>query len=267
MQFTFLTDSIDEFEESHCKIHLASWNGKHDPLNVFFAGDFEEWQRIQTRKNFERPYILSLIQLPARDAWLYAGIYKSGSAVRKRDRFYYQTSHTDFLNDVIGRLVIGFRRTGRQSYLRAERWLSSMEVREIKPERLQVLEFPGYRNLSISWHQLRLIVEQNVTSWRTALSNVAGVYLITDQKSGLLYVGSATGSEGIWQRWSQYAKNGHGGNKDLKALLTRRTKRPEHFAYSILETASIASTEEDLLAREGHWKKVLLSREFGLNCN
>ncbi|MEI2420593.1 GIY-YIG nuclease family protein, partial [Arthrospira platensis SPKY2] len=63
-----------------------------------------------------------------------------------------------------------------------------------------------------------MIKEQEKT-WKTALSSVKGVYVITDTSNGKLYIGSAYSVESIWHRWSEYTKNGHGGNKQLKALI------------------------------------------------
>jgi hypothetical protein len=45
--------------------------------------------------------------------------------------------------------------------------------------------------------------------------------VITDTNSGKLYIGSASGkSEGIWQRWNNYAnpENATGGNKKFKEI-------------------------------------------------
>mgnify|MGYP001271778949 CR=1 FL=1 len=56
-----------DLEPTATKIHLASWNGINDPLDVFLAGRFEDWQSFQGRRNFERPFVLSLIQTRQRD--------------------------------------------------------------------------------------------------------------------------------------------------------------------------------------------------------
>ena len=60
-----------------CKIHLAGWNGIDDPLDVYVAGEFEDWQTEQTQKNFEREYVIALIALPQSNRWLFAGAYES----------------------------------------------------------------------------------------------------------------------------------------------------------------------------------------------
>lgn len=46
------------------KVRLATWNGKENPLDVYLAGGFEDWQCRQARRNFERDFVVSLIALP-----------------------------------------------------------------------------------------------------------------------------------------------------------------------------------------------------------
>ncbi len=60
-----------------CKIHLAGWNGSDDPLDVYLAGEFEDWQSWQSKRNFERPFVVSLISLSRDSQWLFAGVYDS----------------------------------------------------------------------------------------------------------------------------------------------------------------------------------------------
>ncbi len=55
-------------------------------------------------------------------------------------------------------------------------------------------------------------------------------------KTGKQYVGSAYGGDGIWHRWVRYAKDGHGGNKEIKDLLkVKGRKYPSNFQFSVLE--------------------------------
>ena len=55
------------------KIHLAT-RSTTSPLDAYLEGSFKEWQEEQTKKNFECPMVLSLIQLNG-DLWLFAGVY------------------------------------------------------------------------------------------------------------------------------------------------------------------------------------------------
>jgi len=92
-----------------------------------------------------------------------------------------------------------------------------------------------------------------------------GVYLVTDDSNGKMYVGIATGQEMLLARWKSYIQSGHGGNQELKNLPFDHIRK--HFRYSILEIFK-ASTDDDFIkGREIWWKRVLQSNEFGYNRN
>ena len=95
------------------------------------------------------------------------------------------------------------------------------------------------------------------------------MYLITDKKTGKLYVGSATGEEMLLQRWSQYAADGHGGNKKLEELVKDEGIGyvENNFQYSILENYNGRVDDDIVRKRERWWKEVLQSRDYGYNAN
>ena len=62
--FDLLKLESAELEPNRCKVHLAGWNGHDNPLDVYLKGEFDSWQSWQSRRNFEREYVVSLIQLP-----------------------------------------------------------------------------------------------------------------------------------------------------------------------------------------------------------
>lgn len=83
-----------------------------------------------------------------------------------------------------------------------------------------------------------------------------------------MYVGSPYGQDGIWGRWSQYSSSGHGNNKELRALINEiGAESTETFRFSILEVADIHASKNDILARESHWKRVLMASSHGFNAN
>lgn len=137
--------------------------------------------------------------------------------------------------------------------------------------------FPGYTNLSLSYQDLKR--HWNDKTWYEHLSSVYGVYVITDTKTGKLYVGSAYGDDGIYGRWSAYLKNGYDKseleesrypNKKLKILVNQKGIKyiQEHFQYSILEIFSKSELgKQKALEREAYWKNVLKTRKFGYNAN
>lgn len=241
----------------------------NNPLHAFFRGEFKQWQEWQTKKNFERPYILSFIYYQLNE-WLYTGVYKSNSCVyHELDNHYqYDTELTDIKHDLIGRLVINFNKSFRASYLRLENHYTEFYVSEVMKSRLSILPFPGYENVNIDYHTLRTIVKNEELSWKTALKSIKGIYLITDKSNGKLYVGSVYGQEAFWTRWSQYIYSGHGNNIELRQLLIESgSSHVENFIFSILEIRSSTTEDAEIIQRENHWKRILLTRQFGYNKN
>ncbi|WP_166831853.1 GIY-YIG nuclease family protein [Thalassoroseus pseudoceratinae] len=261
----FLTASEVTFDASSTKIHLACWNGKEHPIDVYYTGEFGLWQEFQRRRNFSCSHVLSLIDL-GQSLWLYVGIYVVHGCEPPNDSefFRYSTSLQPNQEELIGRVVVRHQRT-RQSYI----WLKpeiQLPIAEVRREKMTIGEFPGYNSVIINHAKLRTITRQRIASWHGALANIKGVYLITDTTTGKHYVGKTSGQVGIWQRWCDYAENGHGGNIELVALL--KEKGAEHmqfFQYSILEIADTHASEQDILKRESYWMETLRSSQFGLN--
>ncbi|MEU1551038.1 GIY-YIG nuclease family protein [Nocardia sp. NPDC005745] len=169
--------------------------------------------------------------------------------------------HADSSDEEIhlsNRLVIGWRspRTWRLNGPTA----AGYPVTEIADA--QPVPFPGFDRLVLDHAQLQAVMrEHRYASWRTALSSVVGVYLVTDTRDGRQYVGKADGTESIRQRWSAYAANGHGGNVELRGL------DPNSFRFSILRVFDPATPTRDIDAAEIHFKVALDTRRHGLNRN
>ncbi|MEW9898972.1 GIY-YIG nuclease family protein [Chitinivorax sp. PXF-14] len=171
-------------------------------------------------------------------------------------------------DDLIGRVIVEHARAGRASYLIGKSDGGAFSISEVREKKLSVEEFPGFNSVCVSFSKLKLIIEQQIQSWYGALSNIKGVYLITDRETGKLYVGSATGDCGLWQRWSSYVTSGHGGNKELIALLKNKPiDYCSRFQYSILEIADSHASDGYIGKREIYWKDVLMSRVHGYNSN
>lgn len=113
-----------------------------------------------------------------------------------------------------------------------------LSVYELRAES-NMSDFPGYANVLLNFAQLQQLACDESASWVAGLSNVKAIYLQTDMNTGKHYVGSASGnSNGLWQRWVQYANEGHtGGNLGLKTLINEKGKEyiEKYFQYSILE--------------------------------
>ena len=245
------------------KIHLAT-GSTSPPLDAFFEGKFKEWQEGQTRRNFPCDMVIALIEL-RKNEWLFAGVYKILEYEEKSEKnIEYSTELLGGQDELIGRVVVHHERKGQASYLKGQPDREDFYISEIMPKKLSVKEFPGYNSVCVPFRELQIIINQNIQSWYGALSNIKGVYLITDNQTGKLYVGKATGNSGIWQRWADYVNNGHGGNEDLRALLeSKGVEYRLNFQYAILEIADSHASDDYILQREAYWKNILKTREFG----
>lgn len=270
-------------EDTFCqyKVHFAiGRDRKKEPYNTFLIGRFKDWQEHQTQKNFGRPYILSLIYYE-KDIWMFAGIYNvlpvKPVPVEGANGWHgwkYETELLDQASEYIGRAFFKFKKEFRMSYTLLEldpkngTPVSQMPLSHILDKRVTLSDFAGFDAVNIDYKTLKHIIFDNILSWKSALSNVKGIYLIVDTATGKQYVGSAYGDDCIWQRWSCYAKDGHGGNIELKELLKKNGEDYKYnFKYSILEVCNMNLGTDYIIARENHWKEVLLTREFGLNKN
>jgi len=165
---------------------------------------------------------------------------------------------SEHLADLKDRLVIGWRspRTWRLNGPTAAGYPVA-EIADAHP-----VPFPGFDRLVLDRAQLEAVMrDHRYAAWRTALSSVVGVYLITDTRDGRQYVGKADGAESIRQRWSAYAANGHGGNVELRGL------NPATFRYSILRVFDPATPTRVIDEAESHFKTALDTRKHGLNRN
>jgi hypothetical protein len=155
-----------------------------------------------------------------------------------------------------GRLVIRWPGLERSWYRWADR--NQFVVDAIASQSLLQTAMPPWDEIVLSRAELTLLPQE----WRGALSQWRGIYLIIDQSTGKQYVGSAYGSENILQRWTEYARTGHGGNKHLLTL------DPSQFRYSILQRVSPDLDDASVIRIENTWKDRLGSRwPGGLNDN
>ncbi|TQK69912.1 GIY-YIG nuclease family protein [Nocardioides sp. SLBN-35] len=184
--------------------------------------------------------------------------YNGEEACADPSRRVFNLEVIDLLDDLRDRLVIGWR-SPRTWWI----WGTTAAVYPIvEIADSQPIRFPGFDALTLDYPQLQAVLrEHRYAAWRTALSSVIGIYLITDTRDGRHYVGKADGAENLLQRWAAYATNGHGGNVELRSL------DPTTFRLSVLRVFDPATPTLEINAAEGHFKHALDSRRHGLNRN
>lgn len=128
--------------------------------------------------------------------------------------------------------------------------------------------FPGFDNLVLSYDRLEEVITtpERYPAWREAMSSINAIYLILDTKSGQQYIGSASGTEGLWGRWQDYVDTKGTGNNDLlKDLMRKNPERRDALQFSVLRV--VDRTLPDIENLESKFKEKLGSRVFGLNAN
>lgn len=241
------------------------------------AGEFEFYQSEQ--KAGIRPFddcdvILSFLASEDGGCTFY-GLYRVGSCrSMSRDDMHSAPAFTKVsIDDGIARVIYDLKEDPAFNELRgrlrvkwkaARSWVQrkDLEILEILPPG-RVRFFPGYQNVILTWKELKEITKNPAShpDWVTALKFTAAIYRIVDLESGKTYIGSAYGKEGLWHRWCDYAKTGHGENKELIGL------NYEKFQWSIVRTLSGVMSMRDVILIEQLEKEKHGSRAVGLNGN
>lgn len=252
------------------KVHFARSDKQNQPLEVFVRdrNEWQGWQEYWPGKNdFNRRYVFSLAQFyHEADVWLFGGIYE----VLQRHSDRYEVTLTGIGADFIGRLKLLSEYRSRTTRVDFENHYGGLIVQEILREPYSGRKFPGYDDVDLSFEELDTLVRNDRPDWKAALENAKGIYLISDTRTGKRYVGSAYGESGIWSRWCSYVVSGHGGNVELRTLVTDPTLAycRENFRFALLEHRPNRTPDDTILAREGFWKRILFTRgEHGLNRN
>ncbi len=255
------------------KVHFATRNkDRTEPLLVL-ARDADEWKRWQEYRpktdQFNRKFIFSLARVyDEEDSWLFGGVFRVIERLPER----YQVELTEQGGPFVRRLKLRSPYRGRARRVNMEGRLDEFEVQEILPERYSGLPFPGFESIDLAFSEFEVLHRNNRPDWQAALESVSGVYLITARTRSAVrqYVGAAYGEQGIWSRWVDYLKTGHGGNAALRELIGNGGLRycRRHFRFALLEHMSRNTLDGSIQDREAHWKRILGTRDRGgLNRN
>lgn len=269
----FLNDLLCIEELKKTKIRLNKYAGSddygrrpnfleyfHDDKAKLMEGNFWNYEK---KKSYSMDDIVIGFAEIEKGKYLLFDISIVTKDLNKLNAVGYEYKKIDKYEKYFGRVVVRYHNKSQNLVRRAESLIHEMEVESILPDVYSNDVFPGYENVNISWNELKRNI--NKESWKTALKNQKGVYLISDTKTGKFYIGSAYGKEMLLNRWNSYLKTGHGGNAELKSLNFDYVK--ENFHYSILEIYKSTVDNETVIKRESWWKQILLSREFGYNKN
>lgn len=226
--------------------------------------NFLDYQSTQHRDIFrDVEYIASFIGEEGTDA-RFIGVYRITGSCFRDGKYHYTMEEKSGFEDIKERVIIRWKNP-----IAWHQWIANdMEVTRLSPG-LHYSPISDYNDIVLSFTDLEQIVLHQYADWKILLSAIKGVYLITDMSTGKLYVGSAYGEGGVWQRWREYVvTGGHGGNKLLMELIQADSDHArKHFRFSLLMLLSKTVTAEEAISKEQLFKRKLGSNSFGLNCN
>ena len=265
---------FDAAEMPNVRVKFNICDGSDDPLDLYKTNPDEvnvTWFLWHDDRRYFNVGQTAICLLKLRgDQWLLTTIKKITRLLDVTDGVGYDADEVKEYEQYFGRLVVEYHNPCRTMGRKYENVMDELEVVQILNEQYTGNEFPGYENVRLSYPLLKNIVDRQLPGWVDALRNQKAVYLITDTKTGKMYVGSATSQTGmLLQRWSSYAADGHGGNVELRELVKQQgfDYVKENFQYSILENYNARMDDGYILKRESWWKETLCTRTHGYNKN
>ena len=222
--------------------------------------DCSYWGWYGKRRNFyPGQVVFSFIRMNNNDEWLLISVGKVVEIPEKR------RAKVDIISKYspfFGRLIVKCKKgnTFARYVFDLKKYLNNCIVKEILPCLYSGREFEGYDKVHLTYKELKGIFDGHIMkSYYNALDKIKGVYCLTDKQTGKLYIGSATGKDGVRQRWYSYSESNHGGNVELIKLYAE--KSPEYFennfTLTLLEYYNLSYDDEKILERENWWKNCL----------
>ena len=257
------TDILDKYKVKYVR-HKD--NRKQYRELIKDRAELLKYQADQSKNVFEKcDYIASFVGIEQSRA-VFIGMFKVDGIKENSSGYEYVLNEVDGFDDFKERLVIDWGK----SAITWHQWVDSnpKNIVELLPKGY-LGEFPGLLDFTLEYTELKKLGENLSANreWYLQLSSINGIYLILDKVTGNQYIGSAYGKEGIWQRWSEYSKTGHGGNELLKDLCLIDSQYYKNFQFTILQSLPSNLSNKDVIAVENLYKKKLGTKVFGLNKN
>jgi hypothetical protein len=259
-------DNLDNVKIRFNLMFRDNWNPieifKNDAMDILLEGQY--WNYKKKKSYRDGQVTVGFIRISSgNDLWLLFHIGKITKDLNRLDGVGYEYEILSEYEKYFGRLIIKYKNKVQSMIRHAKSVIHDCEVVQILPDTFDNDIFPGYDKVNVTWHELSRLISKE--SWKTALQNQKGVYLITDISNSKMYIGSAYGENMILGRWQSYVKTGNGGNIELKNLDFEYIK--QNFKYSILDIFKSTVDDQVIITRESWWKSVLMTREFGYNKN
>lgn len=255
-------------------------DARYDVEQIRADGWFDAYQGIQSKPIFDGCDAIVVFVGETGTAARFIGVYEvgarraatmavlpSGCPFREwvaPGRVFYPLTKAAGYEGLEERLVIDWGKGA----LAWHQWFKDRPVLELRAPGRALPPFVDYLHVNLRFRDLQVLTSRPDAhrDWAAGLKAVGAIYLIVNSLTGQQYVGSATGEGGLWQRWCDYARTGHGGNLKMREVC-EAPGCPDAFYFSILETFSKTLTKEKAVELETFFKAKLGTRAFGLNAN
>lgn len=231
---------------------------------------FLDYQREQKHRNFDKvDYIVAFIGESNMEA-RFVGVYKNNGIEKELpdECCLYDFQEISGFEVLKERIIIDWG----ASALGWHQWMNENIKPVVRIDRGftdgKIPVFTSYNDVLLDYETLNLIFEKEDTEWKAKLEACNCIYLILDKLTGKQYVGVTYNKLGIWGRWANYAKDGHGNDKDLEQLIKNNPNYgKENFQWCILETLPLNVLQDFAIDRESLYKEKFGTRKFGYNNN
>lgn len=269
----------EEIENS--KIELNMTNGKNSipKIDLWLTltpdekekGDirYSYWGWYGNKRNFiKNQNAFSFIRIKG-DEWLFVSAAK---ILETPDESRAVVEILEKFKPFFGRLIVKYNKGNKFSryVFKMGNIIEECTVKEILSCQYSGEKFEGYDRVHLKYGKLVDIFEGKIMpTYHEALKKITGVYCLTDTCTGKLYIGSATGSEGVFQRWGDYLSTKHGDNKKLRDLHTKMGDKyfEDNFEFSLIEHFSLSYDPQKVKDREQYWKMCFSTIKHGYNDN
>lgn len=232
---------------------------------------FIDYQSEQSEDRFKDvDYIVSFIGEEGTTARM-VGVYRVLGLDEERIKrvnnghVFYKMEEVPGFDELNERVIIDWGK----SAITWHQWLHKNDKEVVAIERKGIdWVCPDYEEIMLSYEQLQRIFNDQISVWKNKLSSSNCIYVISDSKTGNLYVGSTYNREGIWGRWKDYAATGHGGDVELVKLLEADPEyAKKYFTWAILQVLPLGIQDEKAIGIETLWKNKLGRTACALNRN
>lgn len=280
----------DEIKNSRIELNMVEGPGGQKYIGKWLAlseevkesGDntgicYWSWYSSRKRNFVDGNIVFSFCRMETNNRWLFLSAAEILSTT-KNERA--KCKILDKYKPFFGRLIINCYKGGaRSNYCFKLKTIMNKgcTVTQVLESLFGSKPFPGYADLHLDYRELKQTIYYD--NWKAPLSSVFGIYLLNDKTNGKKYVGSASGVQGIFGRWSTYLSGGYDDteeqsgklfpNSQLKQLVTKNGLRyiEDNFEFSILEIMSTTTERSKIIDRENHWKNILGTKNKNLGYN